>query len=142
MLLPGARRFERIDALAAALIANGRQALSDAGHKAHPGSAVYAATKHAVLALSEGWRQEVKPDNIRTTVISPGAIATELSYSITESDIVESVRQFYKMRCPPNRSQERLRTPSTSRKISTLTRFCSDRRGKNCQLKASSDQII
>ena len=51
---------------------------SVAGHKVGPASAVYAATKHAVLALSEGLRQEVKPYNIRTTVISPGAVATEL----------------------------------------------------------------
>lgn len=42
------------------------------GHKVGPGFAVYAATKHAVRALSEGLRQEVKPYNIRTTVISPG----------------------------------------------------------------------
>ena len=40
-----------------------------------PGGAVYAATKHAVRALSEGLRQEVKPHNIRTTIISPGAVA-------------------------------------------------------------------
>ena len=51
---------------------------SVAGHKVGPGFAVYAATKHAVLALSEGLRQEVKPYNIRTTVISPGAVVTEL----------------------------------------------------------------
>ena len=49
---------------------------SVAGHKVRPGGAVYAATKHAVRALSEGLRQEVKPYNIRTTVISPGAVAT------------------------------------------------------------------
>ena len=46
------------------------------------GAAVYAATKHAVRALSEGLRQEVKPYNIRTTVISPGAVATELPDSV------------------------------------------------------------
>jgi NAD(P)-dependent dehydrogenase (short-subunit alcohol dehydrogenase family) len=51
---------------------------SVAGHKVGPGSAVYAATKFAVRALSEGLRQEVKPYNIRTTVISPGTVATEL----------------------------------------------------------------
>ena len=34
---------------------------SVAGHKVGPGFAVYAATKHAVRALSEGLRQEVKP---------------------------------------------------------------------------------
>ena len=48
------------------------------GHKVDPGAAVYCATKFAVRALSEGLRQEVKPYNIRTTVISPGAVATEL----------------------------------------------------------------
>ena len=49
---------------------------SVAGHKVRPGSAVYAATKTAVLVISEGLRQEVKPYNIRTTVISPGAMKT------------------------------------------------------------------
>jgi NADP-dependent 3-hydroxy acid dehydrogenase YdfG len=67
---------------------------SVAGHKVRPGSAVYAATKTAVLVISEGLRQEVKPYNIRTTVISPGAIATELPDSITEPDIAENVRKF------------------------------------------------
>lgn len=67
---------------------------SVAGHKVRPGSAVYAATKSAVLVLSEGLRQEVKPYNIRTTVISPGALATELPNSITEPDIAENIRKF------------------------------------------------
>jgi NADP-dependent 3-hydroxy acid dehydrogenase YdfG len=69
---------------------------SVAGHKVGPGSAVYAATKHAVLALSEGLRQEVKPYNIRTTVISPGAVATELPNSITDPAVAERVHQLYK----------------------------------------------
>jgi len=68
---------------------------SVAGHKVGPGFAVYAATKHAVRALSEGLRQEVKPYNIRTTVISPGAVATELPNSITDRDAGERVRKFY-----------------------------------------------
>ena len=51
---------------------------SVAGHKVTPAGAVYAATKHAVRALSEGLRQEVKAYNLRTTIISPGAVATEL----------------------------------------------------------------
>ena len=68
---------------------------SVAGHKVTPAGAVYAATKHAVRALSEGLRQEVKPYNIRTTVISPGAVATELPDSITERDIGESIHKFY-----------------------------------------------
>ncbi len=52
---------------------------SVAGHKVGPGYAVYSATKSAVCVISKGLRQEVKPDNIRTSVISPGAVATELS---------------------------------------------------------------
>jgi NADP-dependent 3-hydroxy acid dehydrogenase YdfG len=68
---------------------------SVAGHKVGIGAAVYAATKHAVLALSEGLRQEVKPYNIRTTVISPGAVATELPQSATEPDFAQSLGDFY-----------------------------------------------
>ena len=68
---------------------------SVAGHKVSPGGAVYAATKHAVRALSEGLRLEVKPYNIRTTVISPGAVATELPDSVTEPDIAENIHKFY-----------------------------------------------
>ena len=66
---------------------------SVAGHKVGPDFAVYAATKFAVRALSEGMRQEVKPYNIRTTVISPGAVAMELLNSITEPDVAETVRK-------------------------------------------------
>jgi NADP-dependent 3-hydroxy acid dehydrogenase YdfG len=73
---------------------------SVAGHKVRPTSAVYAATKAAVLTLSEGLRQEVKPYNIRTTVISPGAVATELPNSVTEPDIAENVRKSYEIAIP------------------------------------------
>jgi len=68
---------------------------SVAGHLVRPGSAVYAATKHAVRVISEGLRQEVKPHNIRSTIISPGAVATELPNSVTEPDVAESVRELY-----------------------------------------------
>ena len=68
---------------------------SVAGHLVRPGSAVYAATKHAVRVISEGLRQELKPYNIRSTVISPGAVATELPNSITEPDVAKSIKDFY-----------------------------------------------
>src|SRR5438093_4372928 len=68
---------------------------SVAGHKIGPDFAVYAATKHAVRALAEGFRQEVKQYNIRTTIISPGAVATELPNSVTEADIAENLRKYY-----------------------------------------------
>ena len=68
---------------------------SVAGHKVRAGGAVYAATKHAVRALSEGLRQEVKPYNIRTTVISPGVVASELPNSVSEPDIAANLRRMY-----------------------------------------------
>lgn len=74
---------------------------SVAGHKVRAGSAVYAATKHAVRVISEGLREEVKPYDIRTTVISPGAVATELPDSITEGDIAANVKKFYAQTAVP-----------------------------------------
>jgi NADP-dependent 3-hydroxy acid dehydrogenase YdfG len=74
---------------------------SVAGHKVGPAGAVYSATKHAVRVISEGLRQEVKPYNIRSTVISPGMVATELPDSISEPDIAENVRKRYEGAIPP-----------------------------------------
>jgi NADP-dependent 3-hydroxy acid dehydrogenase YdfG len=74
---------------------------SVAGHKVGIGAAVYAATKFAVRALSEGLRQEVKPYNIRTTVISPGAVATELPDSVTDPQAAARVRAFYEASAIP-----------------------------------------
>lgn len=68
---------------------------SVAGHKVRPGAAVYAATKSAVRVISEGLRQEVKPWNIRVTVISPGAVSTELGNSITEPDASAMFERYY-----------------------------------------------
>jgi NADP-dependent 3-hydroxy acid dehydrogenase YdfG len=73
---------------------------SVAGHKVRPGIAVYAATKFAVRVISEGLREEVTPYNIRTTIISPGAVMSELPDSVTEPDIAESVRNLYKIAIP------------------------------------------
>ena len=42
--------------------------------------------------LSEGLRQEVKPYNIRTTIISPGAVESELPQSITEADVAKGIQ--------------------------------------------------
>lgn len=68
---------------------------SVAGHKVAAGNAVYSATKHAVRVISEGLRQEVKPYNIRTTIISPGAVATELPQGSSEADIRANVQAMY-----------------------------------------------
>ena len=70
---------------------------SVAGHIVGPGSAVYSATKQAVLAISEGLRQEEAQagSNVRVTVVSPGAIATELTNSITDDAVRKGTEQFY-----------------------------------------------
>jgi NADP-dependent 3-hydroxy acid dehydrogenase YdfG len=68
---------------------------SVAGHKVRPGGAVYSATKTAVRVISEGLRQEVKAYNIRTTVISPGAVDTELPNTITDPDLARGMKDFY-----------------------------------------------
>ena len=65
------------------------------GHKTGPGSAVYSATKYAVRALSEALRQEVKPYNIRTTIVSPGAISTELRNSISDKKYMNDINKAY-----------------------------------------------
>ncbi|CAN7389967.1 SDR family oxidoreductase [Pararhizobium sp. LjRoot235] len=64
------------------------------GHVVDPGATVYCATKHAVRALSEGLRKEVKPYNVRTTIISPGAVSTELLEHISEKDIQAGTKEF------------------------------------------------
>lgn len=75
---------------------------SVAGHKVGPGGAVYAATKWAVRAISEGLRQEVKPWNIRTTIVSPGAVDTELTGTITDEDVAKGMSKTYENAIPAN----------------------------------------
>ncbi|MCC8409446.1 SDR family oxidoreductase [Mucilaginibacter sp. UR6-1] len=67
---------------------------SVAGHKIFAGSAVYSATKFAVRALTEGLRMEVKPYNIRTSIVCPGAVKTELLEHITEVDIQQANQDY------------------------------------------------
>lgn len=73
---------------------------SVAGHKVGPGGVVYAATKQGVRVISEGLRQEVKPYNIRSTIISPGAVETELPDTITDSVVAAGIREVYKLAIP------------------------------------------
>lgn len=70
---------------------------SIAGHMAHTGSAVYSATKWAVRAISESLREEMAQaeTNIRVTVISPGAINTELLDSVTDKEFQSNFEDFY-----------------------------------------------
>jgi NADP-dependent 3-hydroxy acid dehydrogenase YdfG len=56
---------------------------STAAYKWVPGQAVYAATKSAVRALCEVMRQELAPEGLRCTLISPG---------FTDTDFISSTR--------------------------------------------------
>lgn len=67
---------------------------SVAGHKVFSGSAVYCATKYAVRAISEGLRLESNGE-IRSTNISPGAVATELTTTITDLDTAAKMKALY-----------------------------------------------
>lgn len=60
---------------------------SVAGHLVFPASSVYSGTKFAVRAICEGLRQEVKDYNIRTTILSPGAVKTELLDQISDETV-------------------------------------------------------
>lgn len=69
---------------------------SVAGHKVFPGAAVYCATKFAVRAISEGLRLESNGE-IRSTNISPGAVATELTSTISDADTAASINALYEI---------------------------------------------
>lgn len=69
---------------------------SVAGHKVFPGAAVYCATKFAVRAISEGLRLESNGE-IRSTNISPGAVATELTSTITDADTAANMNALYEI---------------------------------------------
>jgi NADP-dependent 3-hydroxy acid dehydrogenase YdfG len=59
-----------------------------------PMGTVYSATKFAVRALSEGLRVEA-PDGVRTTIISPGAVKSDLKAGTSDPDSATAVREFY-----------------------------------------------
>ncbi|WP_271412105.1 SDR family oxidoreductase [Pseudomonas sp. Q1-7] len=64
-----------------------------------PGGTVYSATKFAVRAISEGLRHEIG-GAIRTTVISPGAVESELKHGSSHEESSRVVGEFYKMAIP------------------------------------------
>ncbi|MEM8673716.1 MAG: SDR family oxidoreductase [Cyanobacteria bacterium P01_G01_bin.67] len=67
---------------------------SVAGHKVFASGTVYCATKFAVKAISEGIRLE-SGGKIRSTNISPGAVATELANTISHDETAGMVEQLY-----------------------------------------------
>ncbi|AGA25686.1 SDR family oxidoreductase [Singulisphaera acidiphila] len=72
---------------------------SVAGHLVFPGAAVYCGTKFAVQAIAEGFRQEAGP-TIRSTIISPGTVDTELVSHITDAQIAEQIKGYMAIAIP------------------------------------------
>ncbi|MDE4085204.1 SDR family oxidoreductase [Planococcus maritimus] len=66
---------------------------SVAGHVVYPHSAVYCGTKFAVRAIMEGLRQEQRENNIKSTIISPGAVLTELYTTINDKEASAALHQ-------------------------------------------------
>jgi NADP-dependent 3-hydroxy acid dehydrogenase YdfG len=64
-----------------------------------PGGTVYSGTKYAVRAISEGLRHEVG-GSIRTTIISPGAIDSELKFGSSDKASAKAVGEFYQQAIP------------------------------------------
>jgi NADP-dependent 3-hydroxy acid dehydrogenase YdfG len=64
-----------------------------------PGGTVYSGTKFAVRAISEGLRHEVG-GSIRTTIILPGAVDSELKLGSSHEDSAKAVGQFYQQAIP------------------------------------------
>ncbi|KID42485.1 SDR family oxidoreductase [Fructilactobacillus fructivorans] len=60
---------------------------SVAGHVVYPNSAVYNGSKYAVKAIMEGLRQEQHKNGIKTGIVSPGFVDTNLMDTINDDEI-------------------------------------------------------
>lgn len=67
------------------------------GYEVLPGYAAYSGSKYAVRAIMEGLRQEEHANNIKTTVIAPGTVQTELFNSINNQEIKEQLESMSDM---------------------------------------------
>jgi NADP-dependent 3-hydroxy acid dehydrogenase YdfG len=74
---------------------------STAARKIVPGQAVYAGTKAAVAAISDGLRQETI-GRIRVTVIYPGFTATEFASHVRRADLRAQMERSRDMAMPPD----------------------------------------
>jgi NADP-dependent 3-hydroxy acid dehydrogenase YdfG len=72
---------------------------SVAGLRVAPNMAVYSGTKFAVRAISEGLRQEAG-DKLRVTIISPGAVESELAETISDPDFKERIVDYRSIAIP------------------------------------------
>jgi NADP-dependent 3-hydroxy acid dehydrogenase YdfG len=67
---------------------------STAGRNIYPNHTVYCATKHAVVALTEGLRREAAPAGVRVILISPGFVLTDLLTGTRSESIKQAYRAY------------------------------------------------
>ena len=72
-----------------------------------PGGTVYCATKEAIRTFTEGLRMEAHADKIRCTIISPGAVDSELKQDTSDPASSEAVKGIYKAWAIPAESVAR-----------------------------------
>jgi NADP-dependent 3-hydroxy acid dehydrogenase YdfG len=65
---------------------------SQAGRKTGPMVGAYAASKHALNAMSDSMRQEVGGHGIRVCVLMPGATTTEVATSIADPNFRAAIQ--------------------------------------------------
>ncbi|MBT8260679.1 MAG: SDR family NAD(P)-dependent oxidoreductase [Flavobacteriaceae bacterium] len=70
---------------------------SSAGKEVYPKGNVYCASKHAVIAITDGMRIDLNPFGIKVTAINPGLVETEFSkVRFKGEEIAGSVYKGYK----------------------------------------------
>ena len=70
---------------------------SSAGKEVYPKGNIYCASKHAVLAITEGMRIDLNPYGIKVGAINPGLVETEFSQVRFKGDkIADSVYKGFK----------------------------------------------
>lgn len=69
-----------------------------AGIQPVPGNAIYTGTKFFIRGMFEAYRSEsaMEKNNIKTTVLYPGAVQTELLNTVAPSKQKEQAEEFYK----------------------------------------------
>jgi NADP-dependent 3-hydroxy acid dehydrogenase YdfG len=74
---------------------------STAGYRIVPNQSVYAGTKFAVRAISEGLRQEAGA-KLRVTIVSPGATESNFTDSVQNSQVRAQLAAYVAFAMPPD----------------------------------------
>jgi 3-oxoacyl-[acyl-carrier protein] reductase len=82
------KAFKPLMSTGSAIVNMASQAGRDGGG---PGSAIYAASKGAVMTLTRNWAKELGPQGIRVNSVCPGMIATKFHDDFTKDEVREKV---------------------------------------------------